>query len=132
MQPRQWRMVRPILGFIKTGNWENCKPVPVQGSTNFVDKQFSLRYGKLTMVEHTDAETGEDKTQVSPTDTSFAEVCERAHAICDRYGYKSGSKYIGHLGRQDSEYDNTLAEFAEFIPAAQGQFGVWLEKLLGR
>jgi hypothetical protein len=23
-------------------------------------------------------------------------------------------KFIGHLGKQDSDYDNTLAEFAEY------------------
>jgi hypothetical protein len=44
---------------------------------------------------------------------SFAELCKRAHATCDRHD-RGPNTYIGHLGKQDSEYDDTLADFAEF------------------
>jgi hypothetical protein len=38
--------------------------------------------------------------------------------------------YIGHLGRQDSEYDNTLAEHAEYVPARPRQLSAWKVALL--
>ena len=44
----------------------------------------------------------------------FNELFERVWAICEKHD-RPGSKYIGHLGKQDSEYDNELAENAEFV-----------------
>ena len=46
---------------------------------------------------------------------TFDELCAMAHAICDRYEQAALPVYIGHLGKQDSEYDNILAENAEYV-----------------
>ncbi len=39
-------------------------------------------------------------------------------------------KYIGHLGRQDSDYDNTLAEHAEYTAPRPRQVSWWKMALL--